>query len=468
MKKLGFAAIMAGVAVTSAQAADIAVKAPYKKAVEAQVYDWTGFYAGVNIGGGIARDRNVFSAPTLAPGGINVVSNSSPAGAIGGAQIGYNWQFGNWVLGVEADIQAADMKDTSCMLGCVLPSTYAVSQSLDWFGTVRGRAGLATGPVFSYVTGGFAYGGVKTTSTTLIGPPPAVGSINETRTGWTVGSGVEASLGGNWTGKIEYLYVDLGTQNVPNVFSAFIPLSTTSEIHEHIFRVGANYRIGGTRAYSEPTANWSGLYAGLNGGGGIARSKSSYGSGTAFDHFALVPDGYLGGGQIGYNWQAANWVYGLEADIQGTSLKDDTNCLFLCNLNAAANVRQSLPWFGTVRGRIGYSVGSTLFYGTGGLAYGEVKNDVTTSAVGVTAAASFKTIKTGWTVGGGMESPLEFFGMFGKNWTVKTEYLYVDLGSSNDGYSVGALPFTLNTKVQEHIVRGGINYHFNTPVVAKY
>jgi outer membrane immunogenic protein len=86
----------------------------------------------------------------------------------------------------------------------------------------------------------------------------------------------------------------------------------------------------------------------------------------------------------------------------------------------------------------------------------------------VTVAASFKTIKTGWTVGGGMESPLEFFGMFGKNWTVKTEYLYVDLGSSSDTYSVGPAPFTLTTKVQEHIVRGGINYHFNAPVVAKY
>ncbi len=258
VKTFVLAALAAGVTVASAQAADIAVKAPYKKAVAAQVYDWTGFYAGVNIGGAIARNRNVFNAPTLAPGGINIVSNTAPAGAIGGAQIGYNWQFGNWVLGVEADIQGADMKDTSCTLGCFPQSTYALNQSLDWFGTVRGRAGLATGPVFSYVTGGFAYGGVKTTSTALLGVPPLVGSISETRTGWTVGSGVEASLGGNWTGKIEYLYVDLGTQNVPNPLAALIPLSATSEIHEHIFRVGANYRIGATKAYSEPTANWAG------------------------------------------------------------------------------------------------------------------------------------------------------------------------------------------------------------------
>jgi len=472
MQRVVIAAVAAVVAsVTSVQAADLPAKAPYKKAIAYQVYDWSGFYAGVNVGGGVARNQSTFIAPAVPfPNAFNY---GSPAGVIGGGQIGYNWQSGSLVAGLEADIQGSGMRDTTCALGCTtavgLNGAYTLNQNLDWFGTVRARAGLATGPVFSYVTGGFAYGGVKTNTTLSfggIGLAPT--SISETRTGWTLGSGVEASLGGNWTGKIEYLYVDLGTQAIPNSVGG--GTITNSEIREHIFRVGANYRMGVKNNYSAgPTANWSGLYAGLNAGTGLARNSSSYGPLGLTDQITLMPEGYLGGGQIGYNWQTANWVYGLETDFQGTSLKDQNNCLLACSAFTTGNARERLAWFGTVRGRLGYSVGSTLFYGTGGFAYGEVKDNVSATVFLLgTGAGAFKTTKTGWTAGGGMESPLDLFGMFGKNWTVKAEYLYVDLGSVNDIISVGGVPFALNTTIQEHVFRGGINYHFNSPVIAKY
>ena len=94
-----------------------------------------------------------------------------------------------------------------------------------------------------------------------------------------------------------------------------------------------------------------------------------------------------------------------------------------------------LPWFGTARGRLGYSVGSTLFYGTGGAAYGSVKTNVVTAATNET----FTTTKTGWTAGAGIETPFTLFNLFGPSWTSKTEYLYVDLGSVTNTFAAGAI-----------------------------
>jgi len=133
-------------------------------------------------------------------------------------------------FGVEADIQGGDLRDTYPALFGFSTNTY--SQKLDWFATARGRIGLATGPVLSYVTGGYAYGDVKTnfTETPLAGAPLAF-STSTGRSGWTYGSGVEAALGAGWTGKIEYLHLDLGSQSLS------IPFGTqtfNSEIREDI------------------------------------------------------------------------------------------------------------------------------------------------------------------------------------------------------------------------------------------
>ncbi|WP_424629112.1 outer membrane protein [Bradyrhizobium sp. SYSU BS000235] len=457
MKKIIAATALIG-SVAAAQAADLPTKAPLYKAPVLQVYNWTGFYAGVNAGVGFNRSYTTLATPVsgdaLRLGGL---------GGLGGGQIGYNWQFGNFlgfgnlVLGVEADIQGSGINDDRTLL---------VNQKLDWFGTARGRVGLATGSVLTYFTGGFAYGNVNTTFTNPVTPANSL-NLSSTRTGWTIGSGVEAALGGNWTGKIEYLYLDLGNQNGITPVDGFI---LGSDVRANIFRVGLNYRIGGNGIYApEPVANWSGFYIGGNGGGGTALNRSSLNAGAAAGDFNLSPDGYLGGAQIGYNWQAANWVYGLEADFQGSSLQDDRVCLLSCSTTSFASFDQKLQWFGTVRGRLGYSLGSTLFYATGGLAYGDVKTRIQEFDGGAqTLDQSFSKTKTGYTVGAGIESPFEFMGMFGKNWTSKTEYLYVDLGRSTNGYTVDGVDHTFSTRVQEHIFRTGLNYHFNSPIVAKY
>jgi outer membrane immunogenic protein len=129
-----------------------------------------------------------------------------------------------------------------------------LDQRLRWFGTVRGRLGATVAPtVLAYVTGGLAYGEIKTDMSlsgfTLGGGPAplATASSSTTKAGWTVGAGIEARLGGNWTGKIEYLYMDLGSVSgsVLNPFTA--PPTTftfSSHITDNIVRVGLNYKFG--------------------------------------------------------------------------------------------------------------------------------------------------------------------------------------------------------------------------------
>jgi outer membrane immunogenic protein len=470
MKKFLIATVIVA-STASAQSADLSAKAPYYKAPAAQVYDWTGFYIGANVGIGVGRSLTSLSNTF----GESESSYLSPLGVLGGAQVGYSRQYGNFlglgniVLGVETDIQATSLQTSRTCGGAVCPPGVGIrfDQSLDWFGTARGRVGLATGPVLSYVTGGLAFGHVKngissvTTSLTF---------QDETRAGWVIGSGIEAALGGNWTGKIEYLYVDLA-----NASNTIGPETVSSNVRENIFRAGLNYRIGGNGAYAPTSAaNWAGLYIGGNGGSGLARNQSSLATAvppaTPFlsERLTLSPDGYLGGMQIGYNWQAANWVYGLEADIQGSTQKDDKACVAFCEPIFAALFDQKMQWFGTLRGRLGYSIGSTLFYGTGGLAFGGVKTEIVQIGGGNTVDNTFSQTKAGWTAGGGVESPFEFLGIFGKNWTSKTEYLYADLGKTTNSYILSGATSTFTSHTQEHIFRTGLNYHFNAPVVAKY
>ena len=133
--------------------------------------------------------------------------------------------------------------------------------------------------------------------------------------------------------------------------------------------------------------------------------------------------------QAGYNWQNGPWVFGLEGDIQATGA-DDT----------FAPWKFSNPWFGTVRGRAGYSFNNVLFYGTGGLAFGELR--------GETFGLSESHTNAGWTAGVGAE-----FG-FAPQWSAKVEYLYVDLANST--FTITGVP----NGYQFNVLRAGVNYHF--------
>ncbi len=196
--------------------------------------------------------------------------------------------------------------------------------------------------MLSYFTGGLAYGHYSTTVSEAGGVlAPASFTASGTKVGYTIGSGVEASLGGNWTGKIEYLYVDLGKQS-HNFVLLGTPQALSTRIHDNIFRAGLNYRIGGVANYNPPPANWTGFYLGGNAGSLLGRNRSSLSGVGLAETFHLVPDGYAGGVQGGYNWQAASWVLGVEADFQGAFSKDKDTCILGCAAGTAATFKQTL------------------------------------------------------------------------------------------------------------------------------
>jgi len=180
----------------------------------------------------------------------------------------------------------------------------------------------------------------------------------------------------------------------------------------------------GASPYYAPAApsniyKWGGVYAGANLGyqwGDVTNS-------------AVNPSGVAGGGQLGYNWQSGQFVFGGEADLQLSSA-DDT----------FAPWKFSNPWFGTVRGRLGYAFNNILVFGTVGLAYG----DVTAELGGLDESKT----EVGWTGGLGVE-----FGL-NPNWSAKLEYLYMDLG--NRAYTLTGT----NNGLESSLLRIGVNYHF--------
>jgi outer membrane immunogenic protein len=216
----GCLAVAAVLTAQSAFAADLSVlyKAPPPAATPA--YDWSGFYLGINGGGGWGHSTWDANATGIRTSG----------GMVGGTA-GYNWQLGSAVLGLEGDIDWANLKGTStsplCPLGC--------STSDSWLGTVRGRAGYAFGGVLPYVTGGLAVGDIRAAT-------PGFAGASNTNAGWTVGGGVEFALPGNWSAKAEYLHVDLGRFNCGT--NCGIAATDNVSMHDDIFRAGINYRFG--------------------------------------------------------------------------------------------------------------------------------------------------------------------------------------------------------------------------------
>ena len=258
--------------VGAASAADLPART-YSKApaVVAVVYNWTGFYIGVNAGYGWGTDHtNLTTDADGAPGGpfsalLAQANNaaSRPQGFIGGPQAGYNWQSGRLVAGLEADISGTDISRSNDFSGPVGVTRFVHSdQRLEWLATVRGRIGfLPTDQFLLYATGGLAVGGVSTNSsltTTVPNNVPACIAANigicfgtsdkSTRVGWTVGAGGEYAFAPNWSVKAEYLFVSLERTASIGLDTRFAPplqffADTRNDFH--IVRAGVNYRFGG-------------------------------------------------------------------------------------------------------------------------------------------------------------------------------------------------------------------------------
>jgi outer membrane immunogenic protein len=213
--------VAAGLAVVTAQtasAADLPRREPIQKAPPpvARIYDWTGFYFGGHLGGAWSSEDAVWTATAFSTG-------TDPSGFLGGFQVGANWQNGNWVFGVEADWSWTNT-DGSGTLG-----TASFTADHNWYATAAARVGYAWDNWLWYVKGGgawldadYSFGGTR---------------VGDTRSGWLVGTGLEWGLGPNWSGKLEYNYMDFGSDTFG------FPAAVNVDTQVHAIKAGLNYRF---------------------------------------------------------------------------------------------------------------------------------------------------------------------------------------------------------------------------------
>ena len=262
-----------------------------------------------------------------------------------------------------------------------------------------------------------------------------------------------------------------------------------------VFACGAlTSAFAGTEAYSgkemkqvapaplpECDFTWTGFYLGGNAGYGWGHGETEFNprpdAVTFFDlqptTLSPDPDGFIGGGQVGFNWQANKWfVLGIESDFQGTDMEDHSSESPIIRNNGTPFpvadsfifAHERMQWLGSTRARLGISPWCRwLFYATGGVAYGNVDYSANTNFNnGITYPVNFTETKVGWTVGGGLEYAIN------NHWTVKAEYLHYDLGDEDRtqnqllaGVPQGP-PFFVhyNFETKGEIVRGGLNFKF--------
>jgi outer membrane immunogenic protein len=235
MKKFVFAAILFAFGVVPVSAADLPLRpfAPY----QASAWSWTGFYIGADAGYGWS---NVDHSVTV--DALNVSTN--PRGFIGGIYGGYNWQFGQFVAGVETDISGANITATNSIVGKMglVPFAIQAEDTLHWLGTTRARLGfLPVQSVMIYGSVGVAYGGVEDNVISSVGSSSVRSSfaqsfsVSETRFGWAIGAGAEWAITNNVLTRAEWLHYDLGSTS--NAFDV------TSSHSGEIIRAGLAYKF---------------------------------------------------------------------------------------------------------------------------------------------------------------------------------------------------------------------------------
>jgi outer membrane immunogenic protein len=210
-------------------AADLPVrKAPFTPA--ASVYNWTGFYIGGHVGGAWG-DKDWVAV------GVGPLGSHDVDGFIGGGQVGFNYQVGRWVFGVEADFSWADVD------GHHIDNVFLGDNrtKVDWFGTVTGRIGYTFDRTLLYVKAGGAWArDVYTITSTGF-----FAQTSDTNWGWTVGAGLEYGMTPNWSLKLEYNYLSFDTQRVTFVPNTGGPFDRDVDQTIHVLKAGINYRFGG-------------------------------------------------------------------------------------------------------------------------------------------------------------------------------------------------------------------------------
>lgn len=222
MKRAFFAAALL-LSAGGACAADLPYSPDIPMIAAAPQYNWTGIYAGVHLGYGWGDVHR--------PG----AGGGDADGVLGGAQLGASVQWGNFVAGIETDISGTGIQGTTSTPGGVT----TMRSDLDYFGTLRGRAGFAFDRFLVYGTGGLAYAGLDNKLQVL-----GVGASDAgTQIGWTAGGGVEAAITPNWSVKVEYLYADLGKETYRFRNAAGVSANERVSYDQNLVRAGVNYKF---------------------------------------------------------------------------------------------------------------------------------------------------------------------------------------------------------------------------------
>jgi outer membrane immunogenic protein len=221
------------------------------------------------------------------------------------------------------------------------------------------------------------------------------------------------------------------------------------------------YKAARPAPIAAPVWTWNGFYIGAHVGGAWGTVESEF-SDFPFPIASSTINGFLGGGQIGYNIQNGIFVFGIEADASWTNLKGTTPCLFVLTCKREADV------LGTITGRLGLTADRALIYVKGGAAWAHIEHDV---SIFGTALVSDDKFVWGWTVGTGVEYAIT------GNWSAKIEYNYMDFGSNTLNFAIpvgipggpGAGTIDVDATTRIHAVKFGVNYRFGGgPVVARY
>jgi len=453
MKKVLLSTVALLALAGSAGAADLPVKAPRIAPPAPVAYDWNGFYIGGYFGDALGHA----SATTATNFGT---ARWNDKGLTAGLTVGWNWQVApTWLLGVEGDIGWLDLDRTQLNWN----DRVSVGVKTDWYATARGRVGYVAGPSLIYATGGAAFVHLRDTFGGDAGAGIGPTTNTDTKTGFTVGGGIETKLSRSWSAKTEYLFIDVGDNSFGSNPYAVAGIPTTMNHTFHVIKTGLNYKFGepfleglplfGTNVNLPANHVWGGFYAGVNVGGGISNIRASGGStfvtgGTEQD---VNSTGFAGGGHVGYNlmnvanFLGSSWFIGAEGDIGSLNLNSSE-----ADWNDPTHIfADKTHWYATARGRVGTSTGPALMYFTGGAAWVNLNDSLTI------AGLSSGTSRTagGWTFGGGMEVALD------SRWSARVESLYMDVGHRT--LSVGTS--TADFKDRFTVVRAGLSYSFGGP-----
>jgi opacity protein-like surface antigen len=491
--------------------------------IAAAVYDWTGIYVGAYAGAGWGQNSWYF--PATAAG-----ANPRSAGVLAGGNIGYNKQYGSWVVSAEGDIAATNAKGGAACLDGInnvgSPLVANCNNDLKWVATATAKVGYAWDRVLVYGKAGgawtdnkldgscngdafFPQGGCNAANLPrgTNGVQDLIATVGQF--GWTVGAGFELAITQSWSAKAEYDYMNFGSKNV------VLPDTTLVNFKQDFsqVKIGVNYHFGKdevavasampVKAAPAALFNWTGVYLGA-----AAANRSSFaawettgiseaccgGLGTSATFPpdpTTTPSSFFSSNAqarlfAGYNWQfSPKWVAGIEGDIgSGDSNMrkggipgtfgngSNAQC---CNPGIEAQAVDSstvkMGWDGTIRGKLGMLVTPTiLFYGTGGVAFQQVSVSATCDG-SVDSWCFARRSQTFSSIRSGWTAGLGIEGVLSGNWIGKFEARYADFGRYNNTFfaGTGGDEVATSVRVQTFTALAGVAYKFGpSAVVAKY